>query len=111
MISSIPHGNSPLVSCFSNKYHSVTWNMLLNFKAENCRWLICLVFYSLEETYEALRTFQILGVEKSAEISHATCPVVVEKLGSSSSISKDLFYALRVNSILGCEIDARTFEV
>uniref|UniRef100_A0A8N4F2K8 Dolichyl-diphosphooligosaccharide--protein glycosyltransferase subunit 2 n=2 Tax=Elaeis guineensis var. tenera TaxID=51953 RepID=A0A8N4F2K8_ELAGV len=67
-------------------------------------------FGSLEEAYEALRTFQIFGVEKSTEISHATCPVVAEKLGSSSFISKDLFLALRVNSILGCQIDARTFE-
>ncbi|XP_010934313.2 dolichyl-diphosphooligosaccharide--protein glycosyltransferase subunit 2 [Elaeis guineensis] len=67
-------------------------------------------FGSLEETYEALKTFQILGVEKGAEISHATCPVVVEKLGSSLSTSKDLFHALRVNSILGCQIDSRTFE-
>ncbi|XP_038972573.1 dolichyl-diphosphooligosaccharide--protein glycosyltransferase subunit 2-like isoform X2 [Phoenix dactylifera] len=67
-------------------------------------------FGSLEEAYEALRTFQILGVEKSPEISHATCPVVVEKLGSSSFIPKDLFHALRVNSILGCQIDSRTFE-
>nr|XP_029117204.1 dolichyl-diphosphooligosaccharide--protein glycosyltransferase subunit 2 [Elaeis guineensis] len=70
----------------------------------------CIVFCSLEEAYEALRTFQIFGVEKSTEISHATCPVVAEKLGSSSFISKDLFLALRVNSILGCQIDARTFE-
>ncbi|XP_058094586.1 dolichyl-diphosphooligosaccharide--protein glycosyltransferase subunit 2 [Magnolia sinica] len=67
-------------------------------------------FASLEETYEALRTFQILGIEKNADISPATCPLVVETLVSTSSKAKDLFYALRVNSILGCQIDARVFE-
>ncbi|KAJ6811502.1 dolichyl-diphosphooligosaccharide--protein glycosyltransferase subunit 2-like [Iris pallida] len=66
-------------------------------------------FGSLEETYEALRTFQILGIEKVADISRATCPVVVEKLGSSTS-TEDLFHALRVNNILGCEIDAKIIE-
>ena len=67
--------------------------------------------YSLEETYEALRTFQILGLEKVADVSSATCPLVVEKLGSSSSAMVDLFHALRVYSILKCEIDAKTIEV
>ncbi|KAJ6842668.1 dolichyl-diphosphooligosaccharide--protein glycosyltransferase subunit 2-like [Iris pallida] len=67
-------------------------------------------FGSLEETYEALRTFQILGIEKDADISRATCPVVVEKLRSSTSTKEDLFHALRVNSILGCEIDANIIE-
>ncbi|KAJ4969075.1 hypothetical protein NE237_015776 [Protea cynaroides] len=68
-------------------------------------------YTSLEETYEMLRTFQVLGIEKSADINIATCPIVVEKLGSSSSTPKDLFYALRVNSILKCNINADNFEV
>ncbi|OAY80013.1 Dolichyl-diphosphooligosaccharide--protein glycosyltransferase subunit 2 [Ananas comosus] len=65
---------------------------------------------SLEETYEALRTFQILGVEKSAELSHETCLSVAEKVGSSSTPAKDLFYALRITSILGCQIDSSTYD-
>nr|CAD1828261.1 unnamed protein product [Ananas comosus var. bracteatus] len=65
---------------------------------------------SLEETYEALRTFQILGVEKSAELSHETCLSVAEKVGSSSTPAKDLFYVLRITSILGCQIDASTYD-
>jgi len=69
------------------------------------------VCYSLEETYEALRTFQILGLEKVADVSSATCPLVAEKLGSSSSTTKDLFHALQVNSILKCQIGAETIEV
>ncbi|OVA02379.1 Ribophorin II [Macleaya cordata] len=63
-------------------------------------------FASLEETYEALRTFQILGLEKEAVLSPETCTLVVKNLRSSSSNPKDLFYALRVNSILKCEVDA-----
>ncbi|XXG44001.1 hypothetical protein AAC387_Pa01g3905 [Persea americana] len=67
-------------------------------------------FGSLEETYEALRTFQILGIDKVADISPATCPLVVETLVSQSSKAKDLFHALRVNSILRCSIDTGAFE-
>ncbi|XP_042505323.1 dolichyl-diphosphooligosaccharide--protein glycosyltransferase subunit 2 [Macadamia integrifolia] len=66
---------------------------------------------SLEETYEAVRTFQVLGIEKAADINKATCSIVVEKLGSSSSSPKDLFYALRVNSIVKCNINVDNFEV
>ncbi|XP_010265019.1 PREDICTED: dolichyl-diphosphooligosaccharide--protein glycosyltransferase subunit 2-like [Nelumbo nucifera] len=65
---------------------------------------------SLEEIYEALRTFQILGIEKNVDLSRATCLLIVEKLSSSSSSTKDLFYALRVNSILKCDINAEVFE-
>ncbi|ONK56250.1 uncharacterized protein A4U43_C10F5660 [Asparagus officinalis] len=65
---------------------------------------------SLEETYEALRTFQILGLEKVSKSSLATCPLVVEILGSSSSTTKDVFHALRLNSILRCQIDAKTIK-
>ncbi|KAL5994829.1 Glutamine--fructose-6-phosphate aminotransferase [isomerizing] 2 [Asimina triloba] len=65
---------------------------------------------SLEETYEAARTFQILGVDKNADITSVACPQVVESLLSLSSEAKDLFHALRVNSILRCQIDAKVFE-
>ncbi|KAF8394261.1 hypothetical protein HHK36_020468 [Tetracentron sinense] len=67
-------------------------------------------FGSLDDTYEALRTFEILGIEGKTDITPMTCPLVVENLGSSSSSLKDLFYALRVNGILKCEISAEVFE-
>ncbi|URE45251.1 Oligosaccharyltransferase subunit Ribophorin II [Musa troglodytarum] len=66
-------------------------------------------FPSLEEAYQALRTFQILGLERTYDISHATCPIISEILGSSSK-PEDLFHALRVNSILGCQIGTQIFE-
>lgn len=66
---------------------------------------------SLEETYEALRTFQILGLDKGADTSHATCPLVLESLSSSSSSLKEIFDALRVNSILHCKPDANIIKV
>ncbi|WOK98820.1 dolichyl-diphosphooligosaccharide--protein glycosyltransferase subunit 2 [Canna indica] len=67
-------------------------------------------FPSLEETYEALRISQILGVGNTFDISQATCPVVIEKLKSPASSPKDLFDALRVNSLLGCQISSQTLE-
>ncbi|KAK9280882.1 hypothetical protein L1049_003773 [Liquidambar formosana] len=67
-------------------------------------------FGSLEETYEALRTFEILGIEKKPDISTTTCPLVVETLGLSSTTLKDLFYALRVSGILKCKINEEVFE-
>ncbi|KAI3966355.1 hypothetical protein MKW92_049235 [Papaver armeniacum] len=52
-------------------------------------------FISVEEAYEALRTFQILGIEKNTVLpSNSTCHLVVENLKLSSSL-KDLFYALK----------------
>ena len=70
-----------------------------------------LFIFSLEESYDALRTFQILGIEKKPDISVTTCKLVLKTLGSSSSSLKDLFYALKVNGILKCEIDEEVFEV
>ncbi|KAL5697327.1 hypothetical protein ACHQM5_030814 [Ranunculus cassubicifolius] len=67
-------------------------------------------FPSLEEAYEALRTYQVLGVEKPVDISTATCPLVVKTIQSSSANSTDLFNALRVNQILKCKVDAGLFE-
>ncbi|KAG9452056.1 hypothetical protein H6P81_004960 [Aristolochia fimbriata] len=67
-------------------------------------------FGSLEETYEVLRTLHILGIEKAADISPGTCHVVAETLGSSASIAKDYFNALRVNSLLKCNVDDKVFE-
>ncbi|KAK6940650.1 Dolichyl-diphosphooligosaccharide--protein glycosyltransferase subunit Swp1, partial [Dillenia turbinata] len=61
-------------------------------------------FSSLEETYEALRTFEVLGIGNKLDISASTCPSVVEVLGSSSSNLKTLFYALRNQRILKCAL-------
>uniref|UniRef100_A0A9I9DX10 Dolichyl-diphosphooligosaccharide--protein glycosyltransferase subunit 2 n=1 Tax=Cucumis melo TaxID=3656 RepID=A0A9I9DX10_CUCME len=67
------------------------------------------VFGSLEETHEALRTFDILGIQEKLNINAATCKSVSEVL-SSSAVLKDLFYALRVNDVLKCDIKEETFE-
>lgn len=58
---------------------------------------------SLEEAYEALKTLEILGIDKKSDLSSATCENVVKVLGSSSSTLKDAFYALKVNGILKCK--------
>lgn len=67
--------------------------------------------YSLKEAYEALRTFEILGIGKELYIRDSTCPFVVETLGSSSSNSWDMFYALGVNRLLKCEINEEVYAV
>ncbi|TKY52750.1 Dolichyl-diphosphooligosaccharide-protein glycosyltransferase subunit 2 [Spatholobus suberectus] len=65
---------------------------------------------SLEDAYEALRVFEILGIEeKKAPVSTATCHRVLENLGSSSRL-KDLFYALKVNAILKCNVNEKVFK-
>ncbi|GAY40308.1 hypothetical protein CUMW_050920, partial [Citrus unshiu] len=69
-----------------------------------------IVELNLEEAYEALRTFEVLGIEKTAELSKATCKSVLGTLESSSSTPKDLFYALGVNGILKCSSKEETFE-
>lgn len=64
----------------------------------------------MEETYEALRTFDILGIQEKPDINAATCKSVSEVLGSSAAL-KDLFYALNVNGVLKCEIKEEIYEV
>ncbi|KAL6968188.1 proteasome regulatory particle base subunit [Sarracenia purpurea var. burkii] len=66
-------------------------------------------FGSLEEAYEALKTFEILGIRKELNIGDSTCPSVADALGSSSSSLKDLFYAMSVNMLLKCEINEDVF--
>ncbi|CAE6185183.1 unnamed protein product [Arabidopsis arenosa] len=61
-------------------------------------------YKSLEEAYEALKTLEILGIDKKSDLSSATCENVVKVLGSSSSTLKDAFNALNVNEILKCKI-------
>ena len=68
------------------------------------------ILTSLEEAFEALRSFEILGIDKKPDISSATCVSVLETLESLSS-SKDLFHALRVNGILKCKVKEENFEV
>ncbi|KAH9785371.1 Dolichyl-diphosphooligosaccharide--protein glycosyltransferase subunit 2 [Citrus sinensis] len=69
-----------------------------------------IVELNLEEAYEALRTFEVLGIEKTAELSKAICKSVLGTLESSSSTPKDLFHALGVNGILKCSSKEETFE-
>lgn len=67
-------------------------------------------FASLEEAYEALRTFEILGIGKELNVRASTCSSVVDNLGPSSSL-KYLFYALRANALLKCEIEQVFAEI
>ncbi|OIT31333.1 PREDICTED: dolichyl-diphosphooligosaccharide--protein glycosyltransferase subunit 2-like [Nicotiana attenuata] len=66
-------------------------------------------YESLEVTYKALRSFEILGTGKQPDIKAVTCKSVVDTLRSPSSASKDLFQALRVNRILKCELNNEAF--
>ncbi|KAL6516182.1 hypothetical protein OROGR_019487 [Orobanche gracilis] len=66
-------------------------------------------FGSLEETYEALKTFEVLGIEKKPDVRRPACASVASTLLSASSAVKDLFHALRVNGILKCELKNEAF--
>lgn len=70
--------------------------------------IVMLSLISLEDAYEALRVFEILSIEKKPDGS-TNCQKVVENLGSSSP--KDLFYALKVNSLLKCTVNEEVFKV
>ncbi|GMJ09062.1 HAPLESS 6, RIBOPHORIN II [Hibiscus trionum] len=67
-------------------------------------------FKSLEETYEALRTFDVLGIEKKPNVTATACRLILEAVASSSSIPNDLFYALKANSIAKCKIKDKAFQ-
>ncbi|KAJ1698089.1 hypothetical protein LUZ63_006601 [Rhynchospora breviuscula] len=67
-------------------------------------------FGSLEETYEALRSFQILGVDRSGAKFEGTCKTVSEKLSSPTSTTKDLYHALKITAILGCQTESIEFD-
>ncbi|CAN6913500.1 unnamed protein product [Brassica oleracea] len=60
-------------------------------------------YKSLNEAYEALKTLEILGIDKKSDLSSATCENVVKVLALSSSTLKDALYALSVNGILKCK--------
>ncbi|TVU36096.1 hypothetical protein EJB05_18011 [Eragrostis curvula] len=67
-------------------------------------------FGDLESTYEAVRTFQILGV-KDKSLTGKVCKFAAEKLASpASSPAKDLFHAVRISGALGCSVDAGVYD-
>ncbi|KAF1878372.1 hypothetical protein Lal_00047040 [Lupinus albus] len=66
-------------------------------------------FPSLEASYEALRVFDVLGIEKKSHVSKATCQKVLENLKPSSPL-KDLYYSLKVNGILKCKVDGKVYK-
>jgi hypothetical protein len=65
----------------------------------------------LETTYEAVSTFEILGVQKDKSLDGKACKLASDTLSSSSSSAKDLFHAARISSVLGCSIDAGVYDV
>jgi oligosaccharyltransferase complex subunit delta (ribophorin II) len=66
----------------------------------------------LERTYEAVRTFQILGLEKYKSETGKACKFAAEELASpASSAAKDLFHAARISGVLGCSVDAGVYDV
>jgi oligosaccharyltransferase complex subunit delta (ribophorin II) len=68
-------------------------------------------FGDLESTYEAARTFQILGVEKDKSLNGKVCKFAAEKLASpASSPAKDLFHAVRISGAIGCTVDAGVYD-
>uniref|UniRef100_A0A0E0CBZ7 Dolichyl-diphosphooligosaccharide--protein glycosyltransferase subunit 2 n=1 Tax=Oryza meridionalis TaxID=40149 RepID=A0A0E0CBZ7_9ORYZ len=68
-------------------------------------------FGELETTYEAVRTFQILGVEKDKGLIGKACKFAAEKLASSSSSpAKDLFHAARISGVLKCSVDSGVYD-
>ncbi|KAF0916453.1 hypothetical protein E2562_007538 [Oryza meyeriana var. granulata] len=68
-------------------------------------------FGDLETTYEAVRTFQILGVEKDKSLTGKACELAAEKLSSSSlSPAKDLFHAVRISGVLRCSVDSGVYD-
>uniref|UniRef100_A0A0E0N6L4 Dolichyl-diphosphooligosaccharide--protein glycosyltransferase subunit 2 n=1 Tax=Oryza rufipogon TaxID=4529 RepID=A0A0E0N6L4_ORYRU len=68
-------------------------------------------FGDLETTYEAVRTFQILGVEKDKGLIGKACKFAAEKLASSSSSpAKDLFHAARISGVLKCSVDSGVYD-
>ncbi|CAA0823956.1 Dolichyl-diphosphooligosaccharide--protein glycosyltransferase subunit 2 [Striga hermonthica] len=66
-------------------------------------------FGSLEDAYEALKTFEVLGIKKESDVKTSACASVASTLLSTSSTVKDLFHALKVNGILKCELKKEAF--
>ncbi|KAK4801033.1 hypothetical protein SAY86_021520 [Trapa natans] len=68
-------------------------------------------FASIEDTYEAVQIFKILGIEGKGDVRGIACSLVSEVLGTSSSPLKELFYAVKVSSLLKCDAKDSHFEV
>lgn len=66
---------------------------------------------SLEDAYEALRTFEILGIGKDLDISTSTCTLITETFKDSSASLKDINFALKSNRALKCKVDEENFKV
>ncbi|KZV22900.1 dolichyl-diphosphooligosaccharide--protein glycosyltransferase subunit 2-like [Dorcoceras hygrometricum] len=66
-------------------------------------------FVSLEVMYEALRTLEVLGIEKKPDVRASACASAAETLRSTSSAPEDLFNALRVNGMLKCVLNDKAF--
>ncbi|CAN6485747.1 unnamed protein product [Victoria cruziana] len=67
-------------------------------------------FGGFQETYEALRTFQILGIEPNTETKQLSCHLLSETLDPSSAKIDELFYALKVKTLGHCEISSEILE-
>lgn len=69
------------------------------------------LFCSLEATYEALATSGVLGVVVNADVKTSTCKSLIDTLSSPTTTLKDLFFGLRVNRLLTCELSDADFMV
>ncbi|CAD6228558.1 unnamed protein product [Miscanthus lutarioriparius] len=67
-------------------------------------------FGDLESTYEAVRTFQILGLENYKSLSGKACKFAAENLASPGPTAKDLFHAVRISGVLRCGVDAGVYD-
>lgn len=65
----------------------------------------------METTYEAVRTFKILGVQRDKSLDGKACKLAAHTLSSSSSPAKDLFHAVQIAGVLGCSVDAGVHDV
>ncbi|KMT07812.1 hypothetical protein BVRB_6g146250 [Beta vulgaris subsp. vulgaris] len=65
---------------------------------------------SLEHAYEALRTFEILGIGKDLDISTSTCTLITENFKDSSARLKDINFAFKLNRALKCKVDEENFK-
>ncbi|XP_048565656.1 dolichyl-diphosphooligosaccharide--protein glycosyltransferase subunit 2 [Triticum urartu] len=64
----------------------------------------------LETTYEAVRTFKILGVQRDKGLDGKACKLAADRLSSSSSPAKDLFHAVQIAGVLACSVDAGVYD-
>ncbi|KAG9144986.1 hypothetical protein Leryth_017454 [Lithospermum erythrorhizon] len=92
--------NASIFSPISNSHRSIALELFTPLDGS---------FASIEEAYKALRTFDVMGIEKEPNIKDSTCQSVVDILRSSDSALKELFHALKVNEMLKCELNNEAF--